>query len=138
MCAECDTKASEKFMKDSLGFWSGLAGVLIGIWAWDGLNAAWHSKFRYSSEYPVRYENVHIANKPHDCSFVSVPMGEKYCHYDRVVTLVDEHAVILKTSTTGQPVWSSDGINWYGNEDGRVKATPAFKQLYVTWTKVDD
>jgi hypothetical protein len=44
-----------------------------------------HSRVAYSLYYAVDTDNVSITDKPHDCAFLTSPVGDKWCHYDRNV-----------------------------------------------------
>jgi hypothetical protein len=39
----------------------------------------------YSMRYGVSQKNVFIEPKPHDCEWGKAPIGNKYCHFDKVV-----------------------------------------------------
>jgi hypothetical protein len=45
-------------------------------------------KSRYAVWYNVARENVTIDQKPHDCDWSTAPLGNKNCHYDKVMTFV--------------------------------------------------
>ena len=51
-------------------------------------DSVWHSKVRYSLQYDVPYSKITIEKEPHDCNFLAAPLGEKYCHYERVIETV--------------------------------------------------
>jgi hypothetical protein len=46
-----------------------------------------HSEFRYAMQYGVSADHVDIVDMPHDCNFNTVPYGEKWCHYERAVSV---------------------------------------------------
>jgi hypothetical protein len=54
----------------------------------------------YHDKYSVPRTLVFVDVKPHDCEFLSAPMGEKHCHYDRKVVVItpDPPAGIEKKS----------------------------------------
>lgn len=45
-----------------------------------------NSTFGYSMKYGVDDKHVYVEPKPHDCEWGKAPIGNKYCHFDRVVT----------------------------------------------------
>ena len=57
------------------------------------LSFMWHSDTRYSLEYAASYDNVYQAPRPVDCDFLGSPIGDKGCHYDRVVNADTSGAV---------------------------------------------
>jgi hypothetical protein len=69
-------------------------GWLTWWWAWiwvfvivfDWIPDAWHSNFRYETQYQVPASQITHYYKPSDCSFLTSPLGSKGCHYERVVT----------------------------------------------------
>src|ERR1700692_2788674 len=63
----------------------------------------WHAQWRYAVQYGVASSDVHAETKPHDCNFVAAPLGDKYCHYERLVTTLR-----WGTSTAGNPIASFD------------------------------
>jgi hypothetical protein len=53
--------------------------VLYAVW-----DSEWFNKTRYSlANDDVTYEHVIVSAKPHDCDFMTAPMGEKNCHYKK-------------------------------------------------------
>ena len=77
----------EKAIKEKWsGQWSGVVVCVVLLWAWYVVKDIWHSKWRLGLTYDVSSDKVLVDKTPHDCAFLAAPMGEKYCHYDRVVT----------------------------------------------------
>jgi hypothetical protein len=46
------------------------------------------SAWAYSMEYDT--DNVYLADRPHTCEWGKAPLGNKYCHFDRVVETVKD------------------------------------------------
>jgi hypothetical protein len=115
-------------VKDSgswTGFWSYMFWAFVAYWA---IYAAWHSNFAYSVRYSVSYDQVTQQKKPHNCEFLSAPIGDKNCHYDPEV-----QSVRTATSDLGTPIMSyDDGKTWVPNE-WNVKPG-----VSVSWVKVDE
>ena len=51
-------------------------------------SAAWHSKTMYGIRYSVDSGKIQTQKRPHDCDFLTAPMGNKDCHYERQVDTV--------------------------------------------------
>ena len=128
----------EKAIKEKWsGQWSGVVVCVVLLWAWYVVKDIWHSKWRLGLTYDVSSDKVLVDKTPHDCAFLAAPMGEKYCHYDRVVTTLR-----WSTSTNGEPIASYDeGKSWsvFTPDAGSlVPRTSAVQQVYVSWTKVEE
>ena len=69
-----------------------------------------------------------IQKEPHGCDFNDAPMGDKHCHFKKVVASPPTEGTIYGTdNATGYRVFSRDGgktWNWV--------------YLNVTWEKVED
>jgi hypothetical protein len=118
---------------DGVGFWGGLFLVLIGIWVWDGLSSAWHSKFRYSSQYGVQPENVFVDKEPTDCNFMRAPLGTKDCHYERIITaryvrteIVYQLPVPTKPCEPNESGFTSGGSAWMWTPQHTLCLGPTF------------
>jgi hypothetical protein len=115
--------------------WVGI--ILIGSYLWSLPGDIWHSKWRYAQAYNVAESDVYIQEKPHDCAFLAAPLGEKYCHHDRVV-LITRWA----TSTTGKPIASyDDGKTWNIFDPPAGETVPKLstvKEVIINWEKKDD
>jgi hypothetical protein len=81
-------KQVEEAVKNKFAVLSFVIFGAVLILVWDGLEDMWHSHWRYSAAYGLPTSNIEIAPKPHDCSFLEAPIGEKYCHYERTVMFV--------------------------------------------------
>lgn len=44
------------------------------------------SPWAYAIQYNTDADHVYIDRKPHDCEFDKAPIGNKYCHFDKIVT----------------------------------------------------
>ena len=63
-----------------------LGAICFGCWLW------FWPKAWCEVKYSVSADHVSIDPKPHDCEFMKSPIGNKYCHYEKVVTLVPENS----------------------------------------------
>lgn len=111
--------------------------VVILSFLWDVPGNMWHSKFRYEAEYSLPADKIIAAERPHDCAFLSAPLGSKYCHYDREVSTLR-----WATSTTGNPIVSWDeGKTWsvFTPEAGTtVPKTDTVQEVFISWKKVEE
>src|SRR5487761_187056 len=46
----------------------------------------------YGIRYNVTDEHVFIDHKPHDCDFLKAPIGDKGCHFEKVVVVAPENS----------------------------------------------
>jgi hypothetical protein len=113
--------------------WAGLGFVL-----WSIPGQIWHSKWRYALAYNIVPGRVSIENAPHDCAFLAAPLGEKYCHYERVVSTIRWG----RSTSTGQSLVSyDDGKTWSvftPEPTDRVPQSSTVEQVIVSWKKTDD
>jgi hypothetical protein len=97
----------------------------------------WHAQWRYAIEYGVASSDVHAETKPHDCNFLAAPLGNKYCHYERLVSTLR-----WSTSTTGNPIASFDeGKTWNIFTPDPKDMVPKYstvESVYVNWEKKED
>jgi hypothetical protein len=80
------SSAPSRSHTDSFG-WLGtliMAGIIFLGWLW------WSPKAWYEIRYSVPAEHVFIDPEPHDCEFMKAPIGNKYCHYEKVVVTSPE------------------------------------------------
>jgi hypothetical protein len=110
---------------------------VLGIWLIWLPGELWHSKWRYALSYGVTSDKVQINSHPHDCAFLAPPLGDKYCHYERVVSTLR-----WATSTTGHPIVSYDeGKTWNEFSPDANTTVPQFntvEQVYINWEKKED
>ena len=128
----------EKAIKDKWSSLQFIVAVFVILWVWDGVSAAWNSKWRYVLVEQVDSSKVTIDKRPHDCDFFSAPLGNKFCHYEKAV-----FTLMWATSKGGNPIRSDDdGKTWipFTPDDPTIKvpATPTTEQVFVTWKKVED
>ena len=58
-----------------------LVGIrIVGAFLWSLPGTIWHAKWRYTADYGIPSSKIYVQNKPHDCTFLAAPLGEKYCH----------------------------------------------------------
>ena len=92
---------------DDSGWWAPyvVVGALLLWFLWLD-----DSQVRYALQYDV--SEVSVEDKPHDCDFMTAPLGRKNCSYEKKVELVK-----FSVNKNGQPIVSYDkGATWYLNE----------------------
>jgi len=119
-----------------IGFWRGVLvwivlGLLYGAGAyvadWIFPESEWATKWRYSLDSELRNADFVFDKHPHDCEFLSAPMGDKHCHYDKVVATIR-----IRNGQSGREMSHDDGRTWSPAESGD-RAT-----VFVSWNKVDE
>jgi len=63
-----------------------LGAICFGCWLW------FWPKAWYEVRYSVSADHVFIDPMPHDCEFMKSPIGDKECHFKKVVTVVPENS----------------------------------------------
>jgi len=100
---------------------------VIGAFVW----FAWldDSEFRYEFQY--KDAEVTFDDKPHDCEFLTAPLGRKNCSYEKEVSIVQ----FSRDIKTGAAIISYDGgVTWNGNRGGPMNG----KRVHVYWVKTAD
>lgn len=113
-----------------------VGALLIGFLLWSLPGDMWHSKWRYALTYGIQSSDVFVQNQPHDCAFLAAPLGTKYCHYERTVSITR-----WGTSGNGSPVISYDDGKTWSTFDPAGKAVPKFSTVegvYIGWEKKED
>jgi hypothetical protein len=109
------------------GEWGWIIPCLFLGWLFGDV---WHSKLRYVIQYQVSYDQVVKAKRPHDCDWLTAPLGDKNCQYEPQV-----QTVRTAISTTGSPIVSyDDGKTWSANEG----VPPVKNGVYISWQKTDE
>jgi|SRR5581483_2153945 len=83
----------------------------------------WAIKWRYGLETGLDGAVYYVEKQPHNCDFMTAPLGSKHCHYARVVATV---------RVNDGRVSYDDGKTWKTAEHD-IRRT-----VYVTWNKVED
>jgi hypothetical protein len=87
-------------------------------------------KWWFTFQYNVAYEQVTIEQRPHDCEWGTAPLGEKHCHYERVI-----NTVLTRPAGGGQMV-SND--NWVTSHFVESWLGPISPSVTVSWSKIND
>jgi hypothetical protein len=110
--------------------------MFIGVFLWSLPGTIWHAKWRYAATYNISSSEVYVQDKPHDCAFLAAPLGEKYCHYERTVSITR-----WATSQTGNPIVSNDDGKTWSSFDPAGEKVPQYstvKAVYIGWEKKED
>jgi len=87
--------------------------------------------------YYLDSDKVMIGTQPHDCAFLAAPIGEKYCHYERVVSFVR-----WATSTQGPPIVSyDDDQTWKEftpDANAKLPGISTVVEVQISWVKKDE
>jgi hypothetical protein len=114
--------------------WVGV--VVIGGYLWYLPGTIWHAKWRYAATYDIPSSAIYVQNSQHDCAFLSAPLGEKYCHYERTVSITR-----WATSQANTPIVSYDDGKTWSNFDPAGEKVPQYstvKSVYISWEKKED
>lgn len=94
---------------------------------WIFPESGWATKWRYSLDTDLRDADYVMDKHPHDCEFMSAPIGSKHCHYDKEVATVR-----VRNNQSRREVSHDDGKTWSPAEPS-VRTT-----VLVTWSKVQE
>ena len=98
----------------------GLVIVGLAFAAWWMLPDDWRVK--YAAEYMLDNKQIVIDRKPHSCEWATAPLGDKHCHYEKLVTVFNRKNEIIEGPAPVDPE----------PEDQK----PA--KVYVAWQRVED
>lgn len=126
----------ETAIKDkwSTAQWVGI--MFVGVFLWSLPGTIWHAKWRYAAAYNIPSSEVYVQDKPHDCAFLAAPLGEKYCHYERTISIIR-----WAKSTEGAPIVSYDDGKTWSTLDFDPAGVPRYstvKAVYIGWEKTED
>ena len=114
--------------REDIGLWLTIAAVAAAIWF--GLWGR-HMPVRYAMQYSADLANVTVEDKPHDCEFLTAPLGSKNCDYEKSVAVERYN----QDTETGRPIVAyGNSKKWEWNDGGPLSGA----SVYVRWTKVED
>jgi hypothetical protein len=91
-------------------------------------DSEWAYRLRYSLDSDFNGATFEVRSIPHDCEFLTAPIGGKYCHYNK-------RAVITRIRT------NESGRRFYSLDDGKTWAEAApdtTPTVFISWDKVND
>jgi len=125
-----------------------VALAIIGAGIWWILPDRWTDPIKYSLVYDkVNSNNVVYSEKPKDCDFIHAPLGDKGCHYKKVVRGLN--AAGYRVAGDDAPQYSNDththkaivsyddGKTWNFLPDGE-KMDSVVVKVEVDWVKEAD
>jgi hypothetical protein len=95
--------------------------------AWIAPEAEWSYRWQNALDSELTDAVVTVAHRPHDCEFMTAPLGDKHCHYERHVDTIRVH-----DSGSGPEVSYDNGHSWSRTP------SPMKPAILVSWTKVED
>jgi hypothetical protein len=108
-----------------------MLGAWVAIWIAPESEWAYEWRYAYSLDSEDTYlagAEIHIVRKPHDCEFMTSPLGAKHCHYEREI-----HTVRVRRDDSGRVFYSYDDSKiWQLSKDPLVPA------VFVSWRKVEE
>jgi len=110
--------------------------IFLGAFLWSWLGTVWHAKWRYAVTYNIPSSQIYVQDQPNDCAFLAAPMGEKYCHYERTVSVTR-----WAKSQSGNPIISYDDGQTWSPFDPAPETAPQYstvKAVYIGWEKKED
>jgi hypothetical protein len=95
---------------------------------WTFPESEWATKWRYGLDDDLKDADYVMERHPHDCEFMSAPLGDKHCHYDKAIITVR----VRNGQSGGRVVSYYEGKSWASADTG----TRA--RVFVSWTKIQD
>jgi len=111
---------------------------------WELLPESLSDKLWYSFQYQVSMSQVNRAHKPTDCDWGFAPLGNKGCHYKKLVTglnadgwlVAGQEAPMFSRDVAGNIISSvDDGKKW--QPATQVKSLTVTR-VVINWMKVSD
>jgi hypothetical protein len=94
---------------------------------WMFPQSIWATKWRYSLDSDLDGATYVMERRPHDCEFMSAPLGRKNCHYEKEVATVR-----IRRNQSRRQVSYDDGKTWAPAD---VDVGTA---VLVTWRRVEE
>ena len=134
--------------ESSYKFLAGLVKLaIVGYVIWLLLPGRWTDPVKYALIYSVDDSKVTYAEKPKDCDFIHAPLGDKACHYDKIVRgynstgdcVAGVGAPKFSTSTLNKPIVSyDDGKSWHLIPEGEPHPDTKVVKVEIDWAKVNE
>jgi rubredoxin len=138
-----NTKSSDT----ASGFGCLVALGAVALLIWSFLPDSWTDPWKYSVIYSANSDNVHVTDKPKDCDFIHAPLGDKACHYKKVIYgynsrgdfVAGDNAPQYSTNTQNKPIISYDGgKSWQLLPDAQNPPDTKVVKIEVDWEKVKE
>jgi hypothetical protein len=108
---------------------------------------SWTDPIWYSFKHDVDISQVHYNDKPKDCDFIHAPLGDKGCHYKKIVKgfnaagelIAGDDAPVYSQDETGKPIVSYDRQKtWKLMPEGEKIPDAKVSEIEINWVKVSD
>lgn len=110
--------------------------AVLAVAAWWLMPDNWRSK--YAVRYQVEPDQVFIDQKPHNCDWLSAPLGDKHCHYDSVVMVYNPDGKVIDGTgvqvNAGGSMLSYDG----GKTWQQLPPDQHTAKVIVAWERVEE
>lgn len=115
----------------TLVFWFGIAllyaaGGYAAEWLFPASELA--TRWRYSLDDDLKNAEYVMPTRPHDCEFMTAPLGEKHCHYNKEVATVR----VRKAQSGGRVISYDEGKTW------ELAVAVTRSTVLVSWRKIED
>ncbi len=98
----------------------------LAVWLWP--DSKWLNELWYSFDRDLKDATVIMNPQPHDCEFLTAPLGSKHCYYKKNVATVR-----IRTNGSGlREVSTDEGITWK-NAGASDRAT-----IIIWWERVQE
>jgi hypothetical protein len=124
----------------------GLVGwIIFALIVYVILPASWTDPILYSTVYQINSDQVHRSDRPTDCDFMHAPLGNKDCHYKKLVTAYNSVGNVVggdnapKYATNAENntiVTYDDGKTWQLLGASRPDSRVAKVEVY--WVRVTE
>jgi hypothetical protein len=130
--------------------------IVAGAGLWYGFvrDSDWLAKSHARSHYGVPDSKIQIAgNRPHDCEFMTAPLGKKHCSYEReyraewVTIPKTNEPIVYGTNQESPPIFCSSSetdfahrcypVNGLGPNEHLTAGWHA-RNVEIHWRKVED
>ena len=141
------TKSAPAQTRTDFSFGTLINLIIFALIVYVILPASWTDPFLYSTEYSIDSDQVHRNTRPTDCDFIHAPLGDKGCHYKKMVTaynaagnaVAGDGAPRYSTNTIGNPIVSyDDGKKWQLPPVDTPVPDLKVKTVQIDWTRVTD
>ena len=121
--------------------------LAVGFLIWTYLPDSWTDPWKYSVIYSTNSDSVHYTEMPNDCAFIHAPLGDKGCHYKKVVYGYNSGGVLVAgddapkyaSSEAGKPIVSyDDGKSWRLLPEGEKPPDTNIAKVEIAWVKVKE
>jgi hypothetical protein len=123
--------------------WIGIVGFFIWIVLPDSQTAPW----KYEVIYNLDSNKIHYTEKPKDCDFLHAPLGDKGCHYKKIIigfnaagdVVLADDVIYGSKNKTGEPIASlNGGKTWVDKGAPIAPHDLKVSSVEINWVKTTD